>query len=141
MSLPSSFRFGWNAMRKQNGCQNEHVLSKFTLFILKEEITLTLQESVSILYPLLPDGMVKMSLQLYRSKKADLQPRFCNLPKESPPKSADDLIRKAQRCALISHQSTAARIPSITLFCSHSNNTICCTLKIPMPRSSQSLLT
>ena len=61
-------------------------------FCLTEEITFTLQESLSHLYPLLLDGVVTISLQLHRPQRADFQSMFCNLAKENHPKSSYDMI-------------------------------------------------
>ena len=68
------------------------MLSLTLPFCLIEEITFTLQESLSHLYPLLLDGMVTISLQLHRPQRADFQSMFCNLAKENHPKSSYDMI-------------------------------------------------
>ena len=86
-----SFRFGWKSMCKQTAAKTR-MLSLTLPFCLIEEITFTLQESLSHLYPLLLDGVVTISLQLHRPQRADFQSTFCNLAKENHPKSSYDMI-------------------------------------------------
>ena len=72
-------------------CANKR-LSLTLPFCLIEEITFTLQESLSHLYPLLLDGVVTISLQLHPPQRADFQSMFCNLAKENHPKSSYNMI-------------------------------------------------
>ena len=76
-----SFRFGWKSMCKQTAAKTR-TLSLILPFCLIEEITFTLQELLSHLYPLLLDGVVTSSLQLHRPQRDDFQSMFCNLPKK-----------------------------------------------------------
>ena len=85
------FRFGWKSMCKQTAAKTR-MLSLTLPFCLIEEITFTLQESLSHLYPLLLDRVVTISLQLHRPQRADFQSMFCNLAKENHPKSSYDMI-------------------------------------------------
>ena len=86
-----SFRLGWKSMCKLTA-DKTRTLSLILPFCLIEEITFTLQESLSHLYPLLLDGVVTISLQLHRPQRADFQSTFCNLAKENHPKSSYDMI-------------------------------------------------
>ena len=85
-----SFRLGWKSMCKQTAAKTR-TLSLLLPFCLIEEITFTLQESLSHLYPLLLNGVVTISLQLHRPQRADFQSMFCNPAKETHPKSSYDM--------------------------------------------------
>ena len=94
-----SFRFGWKSMCKQTAAKTR-TLSLILPFCLIEEITFTLQELLSHLYPLPLDEVVITSLQLHRPQRADFQSMFCNLPKENHPKSSYDMILELKERSL-----------------------------------------
>ena len=107
LELAYSFRFGWKSMCKQTAAKTR-TLSPILPFCLIEEITFTLQELLSHLYPLLLDGVVTISLQLHRPQKGRFPVHVLQSPKRKPSKKLLRYDFRAQRCALFSPQSNTA---------------------------------